>query len=161
MAAASLEFAAWGALIVVIFASAPFLFDLDGRSVHGVYDKRAVWLFLCRFFLLVGDRKNTAASALPPSWRVSLSWRLSVHRKPGPGSLVAAIQSVLNAINGLIKRVELDQSVRTTISNLYQQATWPIALINQAKGYCDADDRPIPKRDAEHLHHQLKERHPA
>ena len=27
------EFAAWGALIVVIFASAPFLFDLVGRGI--------------------------------------------------------------------------------------------------------------------------------
>src|SRR5260370_28975727 len=34
-----------------------------GRSVDNVYDKRAVWRFLCRFFLLVGDRKNTATSA--------------------------------------------------------------------------------------------------
>src|SRR5260370_3526830 len=34
-----------------------------GRSVHDVYDKRAVWRFLCRFFLPVGDRKNTATSA--------------------------------------------------------------------------------------------------
>ncbi len=28
-----LEFAAWGALIVVIFASAPFLFALVGRGI--------------------------------------------------------------------------------------------------------------------------------
>ena len=28
-----LEFAAWGTLIVVIFASAPFLFDLVGRGI--------------------------------------------------------------------------------------------------------------------------------
>jgi len=41
---------------------------------------------------------------------------------------------VLNAINGLIKTaLNSINSVRTTISNLYQQATWPIALINQAK----------------------------
>ncbi len=31
-----LESAAWGALIVVIFASAPFLFDLVGRAVGWV-----------------------------------------------------------------------------------------------------------------------------
>src|SRR5260370_16538662 len=50
------------------------------------------------------------------------------------GSLVAAIQSVLNVINGLIKTaLNSINSVRTAISNLYQQATWPVALINQAK----------------------------
>lgn len=31
-----LEFAAWGAFIVLIFASAPFLFDLVSRSVGWV-----------------------------------------------------------------------------------------------------------------------------
>jgi len=50
------------------------------------------------------------------------------------GSLVAAIQSVLNVINGLIKTaLNSINSVRTAISNLYQQAAWPVALINQAK----------------------------
>ena len=50
------------------------------------------------------------------------------------GSLVAAIQSVLNVINGLIKTaLNSINSVRTAISNFYQQATWPVALINQAK----------------------------
>src|SRR5260370_8956398 len=50
------------------------------------------------------------------------------------GSLVVAIQSVLNVINGLIKTaLNSIHSVRTAISNLYKQATWPVALINQAK----------------------------
>ncbi|HVI08172.1 MAG TPA: hypothetical protein VND65_07735 [Candidatus Binatia bacterium] len=50
------------------------------------------------------------------------------------GSLVTAIQSVLNVINGLIKTaLNSINSVRTALSNLYQQATWPVALINQAK----------------------------
>lgn len=50
------------------------------------------------------------------------------------GSLVTAIQSVLNVINGLIKTaLNSINSVRTTVSNLYQQAAWPVALINQAK----------------------------
>jgi hypothetical protein len=47
---------------------------------------------------------------------------------------VAAIQSVLNAINGMIKTaLNSINSVRTAISNFYQQATWPVSLINQAK----------------------------
>ena len=50
------------------------------------------------------------------------------------GSIVLAIQSVLNAINGLIKTALTSiNSVRSAISNLYQQATWPRALINQTK----------------------------
>jgi len=50
------------------------------------------------------------------------------------GSLVAAIQSVLNVINGLIKTaLNSINAVRTAISHFYQQVTWPVALINQAK----------------------------
>ena len=50
------------------------------------------------------------------------------------GSVVTAIQSVLNVINGLIKTaLNAINSVRTAISNFYKQATWPVALINQAK----------------------------
>lgn len=50
------------------------------------------------------------------------------------GSLVAAIQSVLNVINGLIKTaLNSINAVRTAISNFYQRVTWPVALINQAK----------------------------
>jgi len=50
------------------------------------------------------------------------------------GSLVAAIQSVLNVINGMIKTaLNSINSVRTAISNFYKQVTWPVALINQAK----------------------------
>ena len=49
-------------------------------------------------------------------------------------SLIGAIQSVLNVINGLIKTATNSiNSVRTAISNFYQQVTWPVALINQAK----------------------------
>jgi hypothetical protein len=50
------------------------------------------------------------------------------------GSLVTAIQSVLNVVNGLIKTaLNAINSVRTAISNFYKQATWPVALINRAK----------------------------
>jgi len=41
---------------------------------------------------------------------------------------------VLNVINRLIKTaMNSINSVRTAISNFYQQVTWPVALINQAK----------------------------
>src|SRR6266481_5240808 len=49
-------------------------------------------------------------------------------------SLVGAIQSVMNVINGLIKTaMSSTNSVRAAISNFYQQVTWPVAQINQAK----------------------------
>ena len=49
-------------------------------------------------------------------------------------SLVAAIQSVLNVINGVVKTaLNSINSARTAISNFYKQATWPVALINQAR----------------------------
>jgi len=55
------------------------------------------------------------------------------------GSLVATIQSVLNVINGLIKTaLSSINAVRTTISNFYQQVTWPVALIKQAKAMVTA-----------------------
>lgn len=50
------------------------------------------------------------------------------------GSLVAAIQSVLNVINGLIKTaLDAINTVQTGIRNFYERAIWPVALINQAR----------------------------
>lgn len=50
------------------------------------------------------------------------------------GSLVAAIQSVLNAINGTIQAaLNSINSVRTAARNFYQQVTWPVTLISQAR----------------------------
>ncbi|HWO27749.1 MAG TPA: hypothetical protein VNO32_03030 [Candidatus Acidoferrum sp.] len=52
----------------------------------------------------------------------------------GQSSLVAAIQSVLNAINGVIKSgLNSINSVRGTVSKFYQQVAWPVALINQTR----------------------------
>jgi hypothetical protein len=50
-------------------------------------------------------------------------------------SLVTAIQSVLNVINGLINTaLNSMNSVRTAVRDFYQQVTWPVSLIDQAKG---------------------------
>ena len=52
----------------------------------------------------------------------------------GQASLIAAIQAVLNTINGVIQTaLNSINSVRTAIGNLYQTVTWPVQLINQAK----------------------------
>src|SRR5262249_44348068 len=48
--------------------------------------------------------------------------------------LVAAIQAVLNVINGVIQTaLNAINTVRTAISNRYQNVIWPVQLINQAK----------------------------
>lgn len=50
------------------------------------------------------------------------------------GGLIAAIQAVLNAINGVIQTaLNAINTVRSAISNLYQNVAWPVQLINQAK----------------------------
>jgi hypothetical protein len=49
-------------------------------------------------------------------------------------SLITAIQSVLNVINGKIQTaLTAINKVRNTIDNYYQKVVWPVALINQAR----------------------------
>lgn len=49
-------------------------------------------------------------------------------------SLVTAIQSVLNVINGKIQTaLTAINKVRSVIDKYYQEAVWPVALINQAR----------------------------
>lgn len=49
-------------------------------------------------------------------------------------SLVAAIQAVLNAINGTIQTaLNAIHSVRSTIQQLYEEAVWPASSIGRAK----------------------------
>jgi hypothetical protein len=51
------------------------------------------------------------------------------------GSLVGAIQGVLNVINGVIHGTLASiQNVRNTISAFYEQMMWPVNLIHQAQG---------------------------
>lgn len=50
------------------------------------------------------------------------------------GSLVAVIQSVLNIINGKIQNaLNAINSVRAGVDRYYQEAIWPVSVINQAK----------------------------
>ena len=50
------------------------------------------------------------------------------------GSLVTAIQSVLNVVNGLIKTaLNSIRSARAAVSDFRQQVVWPLALMSQAK----------------------------
>ena len=91
-------------------------------------------LFLAAFaYAMVSARTRRQLLALTLAGALAVAL-LGPPPAQAQGSLVAAIQSVLNVINGLIKTaLSSINSVRTTISNLYQQATWPLALINQAR----------------------------
>jgi hypothetical protein len=83
------------------------------------------WMVVAR------TRRQVLALALAGVLAVTL---ISPPPAAAQASLVAAIQSVLNVINGLIKTaLNSINSVRTEISNFYRQAAWPVTLIDQAK----------------------------
>ena len=89
------------------------------------------FVFFSYRMVVARTRRQVLAVALAGVLVVALVSPQPVHAQ---ASLVAAIQSVLNVINGLIKTaLNSINSVRTAISNFYQQATWPVTLINQAK----------------------------
>ncbi len=94
---------------------------------------------LCGFFFVVFSYWMVIARTRRQVLALTLAGVLAVALVAPPtaqaqGSLVTAIQSLLNVINGLIKTaLNAINSVRTAISNFYKQATWPVALINQAK----------------------------
>lgn len=94
---------------------------------------------LCGFFfvaisywlVIARTRRQVLAVVLAGVLVVTL---VSPPQARAQAGLVAAIQSVLDVINGLIKTaLSSINSVRTSISNFYQQATWPVAMISQAK----------------------------
>jgi hypothetical protein len=85
----------------------------------------------CYWMVVARTRRQVLALTLAGVLAVGL---VSPPPAAAQGSLVAAIQSVLNVINGLIKTaLNSINSVRAAVSNFYQQVTWPVALINQAK----------------------------
>ncbi len=90
--------------------------------------------FFCVFSWLVltaSSRRRVAALAVAGTLVAVL---ISAPPAQAQGSLLAAIQAVLNTINGVIQTaLNSINSVRTAISNLYQTLTWPVQSINQAK----------------------------
>lgn len=96
-----------------------------------------VWTLWGSFFALFSyflvrarTRRQVVAVALVGILAVTL-----VAPQPAEAQgLWSAITSVLNVINGVIKTgLNAINSVRTAISNLYQQVTWPLSLIKQAR----------------------------
>jgi hypothetical protein len=114
------------------------LVSSPGRFVEGV-SKVFLTNVLFGFFFVVFSYWMVIARTRRQVLALTLAGVLAVALVAPPtaqaqGSLVTAIQSVLNVINGLIKTaLNSINSVRTAISNFYKQATWPVALINQAK----------------------------
>jgi hypothetical protein len=89
------------------------------------------FVFFSYWMVVARTRRQVLAVALAGALVVAV---VSPPTAQAQGSLVTAIQSVLNVINGVIKTgLNAINSVRTAISNFYKQATWPVALINQAK----------------------------
>ena len=140
---------AWGVLIVLLLASLPFLFGPAGRGVNWVVSAFeqamrgalmvlltnvlfGVLFVLFSYWMVVArTRRQVLALTLAGILVVAL---VSPPAAQAQGSLIGSIQSVLNVINRLIKTaMNSINSVRTAISNFYQQVTWPVALINQAK----------------------------
>jgi hypothetical protein len=77
------------------------------------------------------SRRQVLALTLAAALALMLASPPTAHAQ---ASLVTAIQSVLNVINGVIQTaLNSINSMRTAISSFYQQVTWPVALINQAK----------------------------
>jgi len=90
------------------------------------------------FFVLFGyllftakNRRQVLALTLAGLLVVAL---VSPASTQAQGSLVTAIQAVLNIINGTIHTaLNAINSVRSNIQQFYEQAVWPASLISQAK----------------------------
>ena len=144
-----LRSAAWGVLVVLFLVTLPFLFGPVSRGLDWVVSafeqamKGALMVLLTdvlfgllfvlfSYWMVVArTRRQVLALTLAGVLVVAL---VSPPAAQAQGSIIGAIQSVVNVINGLIKAaMNSINSVRTAISNFYQQVTWPVALINQAK----------------------------
>jgi len=85
----------------------------------------------CYGLVVARRRQQVLALALAGVLAVGL---ISPPPAAAQGSLVTAIQSVLNVINGLIKTVlNSVNSVRGAVSDFYQQVAWPVVMIDRAK----------------------------
>ena len=83
------------------------------------------------FMVKAKTRRQVIALALAGT---TVAVLIAPPRAEAQGSLVGAIQAVLNVINDVIHTaLNSINSVRTAINNLYQGVAWPTQLINQAR----------------------------
>lgn len=91
----------------------------------------AFFLLFSYLMVVAKDRRQVTALILVGVLVVALVSPPSAHAQ---ASLIGAIEAVLNVINGVIHTaLNAVNSVRATIAQFYQEAVWPVSLINQAK----------------------------
>lgn len=90
------------------------------------------FLLLFSYLMVVAkDWRQVTALILAGVLVIALVSPPSAHAQ---ASLIGAIEAVLNVINGAIHTaLNAVNSVRTTIQQFYEEAVWPVSLINQAK----------------------------
>jgi hypothetical protein len=89
------------------------------------------FVLFCYGLMVARSRRQLLALTLAGVLAVSLA---SSPTAEAQASLVTAIQSVLNVINGKIQiALTAINKVRSAIDKYYQGAVWPLAMINQAR----------------------------
>ena len=97
-----------------------------------VYIGYVVWLSLCSSLVMnFRSRRHIVVAALAAVLVVTL---VSPPAAPAQGSLITAVQAVLNVINGVIQAaLQAIASVRAAVGAFYQSVAWPVELIAQAR----------------------------
>lgn len=90
-------------------------------------------LFVLFGYLMIAARNRRQVLALTLAGVLAVML-MSPPSAQAQGSLLTAVQAVLNVINGTIQ-TELNaiNSVRSDIRQFYEQAVWPVSLVNQEK----------------------------
>jgi len=89
------------------------------------------FILFCYGMIVAKSRRQLLALTLAGILAVSLA---SPPPAEAQASIITAIQSVLNVINGKIQiALTAINKVRSTINKYYQEAIWPVAAMNQAR----------------------------
>jgi hypothetical protein len=89
------------------------------------------FILFCYGMIVARSRRQLLALTLAGVLAVSLA---SPPPAEAQASIITAIQSVLNVINGKIQiALTAINKVRSTINKYYQEAIWPVAAMNQAR----------------------------
>lgn len=90
-------------------------------------------LFVLFGYLMIAARNRRQVLALTLAGVLAVML-MSPPSAQAQGSLLTAVQAVLNVINGTIQTaLSAIKSVRSDIGQFYEQAVWPVSLVNQEK----------------------------
>jgi hypothetical protein len=93
----------------------------------------ALVFFVLFWWFMVKAKTRRQAMALALAGTIA-AVLIAPPRAEAQGSLVGAIQAVLNVINGVVRTaLNSINSARTAINSLHQSVAWPTQLINQAR----------------------------